>query len=143
MDVERQKLVFSELLRPARSLIFDPVSDKGTLKRAKLFTFVFIRHPFERLVSAYTDKFVVNKNSQFINALRENDVQIGLMNENNISFEQFVNFVIDEISMDTMSEGSLHWWPYSSLCQMCEIDYSYNGNLEVRILLNLFVSLYI
>ena len=119
------------MLRPTRSLIFDPGTDKGTLRRSKLFTFIFVRHPFERLVSAYTDKFIVNKNFEFINGLRDNDIHNRLINDNNVSFEQFVNFVIDEISMDTMSEGSLHWWPYSNLCQMCEIDYSYIGNLEV------------
>ena len=53
------------MLRPARSLIFDPGLDKGTLPRSKLFTFVFIRHPFERLFSAYTDKFIVNENYEF------------------------------------------------------------------------------
>ena len=126
-----QKLIFNELLRPTRSLVFDPGSDKRILSRSRLFTFVFIRHPFERLVSAYKDKFVVNKNTEFINnVLNHNRIN---RNDNHVSFGQFVNFVIDELLMDTMSEGSLHWWPYSKLCRICDIKYSYIGTLEVCI----------
>ena len=122
--------LFNELLRPARSLIFDPYLDPGTLARANLFTFVFIRHPFERLVSAYLDKFIAKRNSVFIQALLNYEIENGLV-DHKFSFEHFVNFVIDEISTDSMTEGSLHWWPYSSLCKMCDINYSYIGHLEV------------
>ena len=128
---EMPKLIFNELLRPTRSLVFDPGSDKRILSRSKLFTFVFIRHPFERLVSAYEDKFVVNKNQEFINDVLNHNRVNG--NNNHVSFGQFVNFVIDELLMDTMSEGSLHWWPYSKLCRMCDIKYSFIGRLEVFI----------
>ena len=91
---------------------------------------MFIRHPFERLVSAYLDKFIVNKNSEFIKVLQDYEVENEL-HIYNLKFEHFVKFVIDEISSDSMSEGSLHWWPYSRLCKMCEIDYDYIGHLEV------------
>ena len=125
-----QKQLFTELLRPARSLIFDPDVDPGILPRANLFTFIFIRHPFERLVSAYLDKFIVQRNSAFVKAMINYEMENGLVNHK-MNFEHFINFVIDEISTDSMSEGSLHWWPYSSLCKMCEIDYSYIGYLDV------------
>ena len=128
---EMQKLIFNELLRPTRSLVFDPESDKRILSRSRLFTFIFIRHPFERLVSAYEDKFVVNKNPEFINdVLNHNQMN---RNDHHVSFGQFVNFVIDELLMDSMSEGSLHWWPYSKLCRICDIKYSFIGRLEVFI----------
>ena len=123
--------LFNELLRPARSLVIDPALDSATLRRANLFTFVFIRHPFERLVSAYQDKFIVQKNNAFITALlnyNRHHRLVGTMP----SFELFVNFVIDEITTDSMSDGSLHWWPFSRICKICEMDYSYVGRIEVR-----------
>ena len=123
--------LFNQLLRPSRSLVIDPTLDLATLRRADLFTFVFIRHPFERLVSAYHDKFIVQKNNAFMTALlnynREHKL-VGSMP----SFELFVNFVVDEITTDSMSDGSLHWWPYSKICKICEMDYSYVGRIEVR-----------
>ena len=131
---ETRKLIFNELLKPTRSLVFDPGADKRLLQRSKLFTFIFLRHPLERLISAYEDKFVVNKNPEFIkNVFNHNHLHNG---QNRVSFVQFINFVIDELLMDEMSEGSLHWWPYSKLCRLCDIDYSYIGTLEVRIKIN-------
>ena len=117
-------------MRPTRSLVFDPWSDTGILSRAHLFTFVFIRHPLQRLVSAYNDKFSENKNRNFINSLK-NNVNPSRLPNDKISFEEFLNFVIFEVSSNSMSEGSFHWWPYSKLCHMCQIDYSYIGTLEV------------
>ena len=117
-------------MRPTRSLVFDPWSDTGILSRAHLFTFVFIRHPLQRLVSAYNDKFSENKNINFINSLK-NNVEPSRLPNGKISFEQFLNFVIFEVSSNSMSEGSFHWWPYSKLCHLCQIDYSYIGTLEV------------
>ena len=126
---ENRKIIFNELLKPTRSLVFDPGSDKEMLLRSKLFTFIFIRHPFERIVSAYEEKFILHRNPEFINAvLNHNHMK---RNNDHVSFGQFVNFVIDELLMDSMSEGSLHWWPYSKLCRLCEIDFSYVGTLEV------------
>ena len=138
-----QEELFNELLRPTRSVVIDPTFDLVTLERANLFTFLFVRHPFERLVSAYQDKFIDQKNNAFIKALlnynRDNRL-VGTMS----SFELFVNFVISEITTDTMSDGSLHWWPFSRICKMCEIDYSYVGHIEVRCFWNrLFLSAHV
>ena len=129
-NIGNRNVIHSELLRPTRSLVFDPWSDTGILSRAHLFTFVFIRHPLQRLVSAYNDKFSENKNRNFINSLK-NNVNLNRLPNGKISFEQFLNFVIFEVSSNSMSEGSFHWWPYSKLCHMCQIDYSYIGTLEV------------
>ena len=125
---ELWKQISNDLLKPTRSLVFNPGLDKKVLPRSKLFTFIFIRHPFERLVSAYEDKFVLHKNKEFINNVLSHN-RVGRNNQ--VSFGQFVNFVIDELLMDTMSEGSLHWWPYSKLCRVCDIEYSFIGTLEV------------
>ena len=52
-------------------------------------------------------------------------------NNNHVSFGHFDNFVIDELLMDNIGKGSLHWWPYSRLCQICYIEYSFIRRLKV------------
>ena len=128
--------MFLELLRPTRSLIADPILDAAMLHRANLFTFTFVRHPFERLASAFHDKFVTKKNEVFLKPLVRYNLDYG-SGRRKYSFETFVNFVLREIDDEEMSEGSLHWWPYTRLCKMCQVEYRYIGKLEVRQFYNL------
>ena len=47
-----------------------------------------------------------------------------------INFETFVQFVIFEIQSNTISYGSLHWWPYTQLCDLCHVKYDFIGKVE-------------
>ena len=115
------------------------------LNLSNLYSFVFVRHPFERLVSAFHDKFVVarqlNIMGPFIDYyLRKNNIKKpkllylrkGWFEKNIIvSFQNFVEFVLYESSLSKMISGpSGHWWPFSDMCKMCEIEYDYIGKLE-------------
>ena len=110
---------------------------------SKLFTFVFMRHPFERLVSAFHDKFVTVKQLNLMEPfikyyLKTNGVKDTLIltkpwvqRHVNVTFENFVRFVLHENSINEKISGpSWHWWPFSDICKLTEIDYSFIGKLE-------------
>lgn len=121
------------------SLVFP----NDAVQLSKLYKFVFIRHPFERLVSAFHDKFVtiqqMNLMQPFINyhlnrtgIKRPVDLSKSTLHKFvNVTFNSFVDFVLYENSLESkISPPSWHWWPSSDLCKVCEMEYDYLGTLE-------------
>ena len=144
---------------------FEVRSEKeiNDINTSKLFKFVFIRHPFERLVSAYHDKFEYTKQAEmmvpyfqhqiikymFKSLRKPKPTQMKTRARNpldiDMSFENFINFVLEEASYSKISEPSKHWWPYSDLCKMCKIEFDFIGEIEslqtdVRCILKHFKS---
>ena len=74
-------------------------------------TVVVMRHPFTRLVSAYTDKMVQPKFKHsvkhFLNATKPPAYT---------GFNDFVGYIID-------GYGNRHWNPVSDMCDMCRVRY--------------------
>ena len=114
---------------------------------SKLFTFVFVRHPFERLVSAFHDKFITIKQVDqmtsfvdfFTNLTRKKKMpnmplamQQNWIEQNvDVSFKNFADFVLYESNQLTrISVPSKHWWPYTDMCKMCETDFDFIGKIE-------------
>ena len=99
-----------------------------------------MRHPFERLVSAYRDKIETLKG--FFQPIQEQE------HVKNITFETFVNYIIhehekrhsDPLFTDIGTNARLrlkghlylnpHWAQYSTLCHPCHIDYDYIVKFE-------------
>lgn len=105
---------------------------KGYLK------FLFVRHPFERLVSAYYDKFVDNRTSsvyrknigtQIIRQYRSHASKESLEFGHDVTFPEFVSFVIDEWKSGRR-KLDVHWRPMSDLCLPCTIQYDFVGKFE-------------
>ena len=67
--------------------------------------FTFVRHPFERLVSAYTNK----------------------VNSEKVSFSSFADKVINRFAEERVD---IHWRLFSSRCQHCYIPYTMIGRME-------------
>jgi chondroitin 4-sulfotransferase 11/chondroitin 4-sulfotransferase 13 len=103
-----------------------------------LYKFVFVRHPFERLVSAYYEKFVKKRDPNFIRSLIYHvtppdllfkaSINKYLFNKSTksnfrITFEKFVKFVIHEIRNKVISYGTYHWMPFTDFCGLCHIHY--------------------
>ena len=93
------------------------------------FKFVFVREPFERLLSAYLDKFYSgdpafhnNYGRQIIKKYRPG----GNPEDKNITFDEFVNYVIN------IGDGywNEHWQTYDKLCHPCGIHYDFIGRFE-------------
>ena len=90
-----------------------------------------MRHPFERLVSAFHDKFVTVKQLNLMEPfikyyLKTNGVKDTLVLKKpwvqrhvNVTFENFVRFVLHENSINEKISGpSWHWWPFSDICKL-------------------------
>ncbi|XP_022777724.1 carbohydrate sulfotransferase 11-like [Stylophora pistillata] len=93
------------------------------------FKFVFVREPFERLLSAYLDKFqsgdpAFHKNygQRIITLYRPG----GNPEEKNVKFDEFLNYVLH------LGDGywNEHWQTYDNLCQPCGIPYDFIGHFE-------------
>ena len=94
------------------------------------FKFIAVRHPFDRLVSAYYDKFVhEDPYKEWYKNMKEK-IKEGYREEEEdwddpVTIREFINFVAD---------GGLprdrHWTNYQLLCSPCMIDYDYIVKVE-------------
>jgi len=89
-------------------------------KDNRYFTFLFVREPLERLVSAYRDK-VVEQNAA-------TDRKIFRRYGHHVTFAQFVRYVLDEHSSGRVLDR--HWIPQSQLCRVCEYRWHFIGHYE-------------
>ena len=97
------------------------------LRKSQILTFSFVRHPFERLVSAYKDKI-----------LSGHFRRMGYTEYKNLyTFPEFINKVLQEYKNDEKCHSSYnqacvgindHWRPYNSACLYCDIPYDVIGH---------------
>ncbi len=91
--------------------------------------FVFVREPFERLLSAYLNKFYSGKPS-FLKRYGRDIIRRyrpgGKIEVKNKTFHQYVNYVIN-----TRNENwDEHWQTYDKLCHPCGIQYDFIARFE-------------
>ncbi|XP_023268242.1 carbohydrate sulfotransferase 8-like [Seriola lalandi dorsalis] len=107
----------------------------GIAERLRSYTKVlFVREPFERLVSAFRDKFE-SPNSYYhpvfgrpiISRYRTNATRTALRTGAGVTFREFVQYLLDvhrPVGMD------IHWEPVSQLCNPCLLSYNFIGKFE-------------
>ncbi|XP_054476514.1 carbohydrate sulfotransferase 8-like [Anoplopoma fimbria] len=107
----------------------------GIAERLRSFTkLLFVREPFERLVSAFRDKFE-SPNSYYhpvfgrpiISRYRANATRTALRTGAGVTFREFVQYLLDvrrPVGMD------IHWEPVSQLCHPCLLRYNFIGKFE-------------
>ncbi|XP_023408341.2 carbohydrate sulfotransferase 10 isoform X2 [Loxodonta africana] len=114
-------------------------SDTEIQKRLKTyFKFFIVRDPFERLISAFKDKFVHNPRFEpwyrheiapgIIRKYRRNRTET-----RGIQFEDFVRYLGDPNHrwLDLQfGDHIIHWVTFVQLCAPCEITYSVIGHHE-------------
>lgn len=114
---------------------FELFTDYPPYKAQKMlrtyYKFLFVREPFERLLSAYIDKFY-NSNPDFY-AVWGHDIvsryKKGMTpEETKITFDEFVNYVVKV--QDSGMFCNEHWQTYDKLCQPCGINYDFVGRFE-------------
>ncbi|KAL1110389.1 hypothetical protein AAG570_007920 [Ranatra chinensis] len=98
--------------------------------------FLFVRHPFERLLSAYRNKLERNhiRSKYFQNRFgryiikrhRIKPTNISLENGDDVTFEEFSAYLTTSI----ISMYNEHWKPINSLCEPCLINYDFIGKYE-------------
>ncbi|XP_068752904.1 carbohydrate sulfotransferase 11-like isoform X2 [Montipora capricornis] len=94
------------------------------------FKFVFVREPFERLLSAYRDKFVETPDIYFMKIYATKIIEnfknyIDRNSDNELTFKKFI-YYITSIGFN----NDPHWATYESLCLPCNIQYDFIGHLN-------------
>ena len=123
------------------------------LKRQSILSFVFVRHPLDRLESAYYDKIVGKPSDTFYKMVKnikakckilqmfsllksENfKIYISFISDHiespNLSPEDFIKFVIDENrSHPNRHKVNEHWRPQVATCPFCLFKYVVYGRYE-------------
>nr|XP_004660012.1 carbohydrate sulfotransferase 8 [Jaculus jaculus] len=113
----------------------DTFDRQGIVHRLSTYTkMLFVREPFERLVSAFRDKFE-HPNSYYhpvfgkaiLARYRANASREALRTGSGVRFPEFVQYLLDvhrPVGMD------IHWDHVSRLCSPCLIDYDFVGKFE-------------
>ncbi|KAL2103883.1 hypothetical protein ACEWY4_000751 [Coilia grayii] len=99
--------------------------------------FIFVREPFERLVSAYRNKFTRSYNTAFhkrygtkiVQRHRVNPKARSLERGDDVSFEEFVYYLVDPRTQREEPFNE-HWERVHSLCHPCLIHYDVVGKYE-------------
>ena len=110
--------------------------EKG--KRNSYFSFVFVRHPFERLFSAYRNKlldphvrmFREEFGSQILRMFRNGLSEKEYASGKDVSFTEFVNYIIALHDQNNSGQFNEHWQLINTLCSPCMMKYNYIGKME-------------
>ena len=128
-----------------------PITVNNFLKRDRFLSFSFVRHPYERLVSAYNDKIDQHEkktNFKMISSAKK-ALYEKLLN-NDYSFSSFVNLVLYEYrtscfpgktqtsyklptnyhNKNCENKVNAHWRPFVFECSYCDINYDLIGRME-------------
>lgn len=110
-----------------------------------VFKFIFVRHPLRRLVSAFVNKFITAREKAFIRELQKflwlrasnntakNKTRSAgqeTIEEPTLDFSGFVDFVLHEAKRGRISYGTLHWIPYYTVCNICDIRLVINSSYK-------------
>jgi hypothetical protein len=108
-----------------RLIEFNVTMRRSLLNDDSYFKFLVVRHPFDRVHSAYVNKFASNtdegfkqvKGSQILKLFRPNVSKAELDTGEGITFQEFVRFILDPKGTDQ------HWDTVENLCRPCAINY--------------------
>ena len=103
----------------------------------KSYKFMFVREPFESLLSAYKDKFVFTRpvdrhlleiyGRRIIRDFRPNATQQALQTGRDVTFPEFIEYVLKK----GVHEGlNWHWNTYEDQCRPCSVQYDFIGRFE-------------
>ena len=95
------------------------------------FTFLFVRDPMERVLSAYKNKFLDDNKvfhhafgRRIIKRFRTNASKHALETGDDVTFSEFVNFLVETKQFDE------HWKSFDKLCHPCAVNYDFIGHYE-------------
>ena len=104
------------------------------------FKFTFVREPFERILSAYKDKFVHPRRvdrpilefhgREILKSFRPNASKSALQKLDNITFHEFIEYLVTKGSNKSTPVMDWHWDNYVNICGMCAVNYDFIGHYE-------------
>ena len=98
------------------------------------YKIMLVRDPFERLVSAYRNKWLGKENAELHSTLgkmivrryRFNDSKSADPKGDDVKFIEYVRYLIDNPSKDVNE----HWMSYHDLCRPCDVNYDFIGSID-------------
>ncbi|KAJ7384296.1 hypothetical protein OS493_022933 [Desmophyllum pertusum] len=133
--------------RRMRQLMFPRSGQKSLAKFSQkhlmvetYFKFTFVREPFEHLLSAYKDKFVYTRSfdrkllelhgREILKNFRPNATQRALEELNDITFREFIEYLVTKGSNSGPQGMDRHWDIHVYSCCMCDVKYDFIGHYE-------------
>ncbi|XP_043274117.1 carbohydrate sulfotransferase 11 isoform X2 [Venturia canescens] len=107
-------------------------------KLANYDALIVVRHPLERLLSAYRNKletknekspkyFQTRFGRRIIKKYRPNATRESLSKGDDVTFREFVDFITSD---DTQNSRNEHWTPIHELCLPCIVNYNLVSKYE-------------
>ncbi|XP_077992531.1 carbohydrate sulfotransferase 11-like [Glandiceps talaboti] len=100
--------------------------------------FIFVRHPFKRILSAYRNKFELpdewgvkyqrNFGTKIIKQYRWNATQHSLETGDDVTFPEFIQYILDRT--DAPERFNMHWRPQYLNCDVCNQHFDIIGKFE-------------
>ena len=119
------------LQRNGLRFITDYSEEEQEKRLRSYYKYLFVRHPFSRLISTYRDKFLQADEPYYVEQVaREIRRSVrGVEEENSTRGVEFHEFVQHMISGDPLAYDR-HWMSVYLLCQPCNIMYDYVAKVE-------------
>lgn len=98
-------------------------------------SFLFVRDPFERILSGYRNKLEGGKNTYYktlarriVNRFRKHAIAVGGRHKSGPTFKEFVQYLIEQYEQGKPFDE--HWSPIYSFCTPCSINFTIIGKVE-------------
>lgn len=106
-------------------------SAKTRGKMSKNYAFLFVRHPFARLWSAYIDKIFLPEfwhkfGRDILQVVNDNKDDTRQNCGNGVTFTEFLKY----ITLRYDKSLNEHWEPIANLCAPCAVKYDFIGKME-------------
>jgi len=104
------------------------------------YKFLFVRNPYDRLVSTYRNKFYEPFNDIFRNLFGKQILKISrprnvagwkIEDTYNITFNEFVTYVVHHYDHNMGMDD--HWRSMNLICKVCSIKYDFIGKMETLV----------
>ena len=135
-----REMLYSFLGKPRRNPLLNQYPpDEQRQKWETYFKFTFVREPFERILSAYKDKFVYPRfprpmlqyhGRSILRTVRPNASKSVLDKLDDITFREFIEYLVTKGSDKTTPVMDWHWDNYVNICGMCAVNYDFMGHYE-------------